>query len=185
MSGAELMAFIKKNPISVGCGVLSVLLGGAIYFRAGEIPDAEATLTQKTADAERHAANLKNAAQLKEQMDVMVASNKEIDSRIIRFGDRGLNIQFFNKLAGEAGLKLNTFQQGGLATNPKGPKSIFTPIGFNLSTSGTPAQLIDFLHRLESGEHYCRILTANVTTIAANRAGPLTLTMNLEVLGQP
>lgn len=58
MTNAELMAFVRKNPISVGCGAVALLLGAAVYFRASEIPAAEAELTQKSAEADRHGANL-------------------------------------------------------------------------------------------------------------------------------
>ena len=75
MNTAELLAFIKKNPISVGCGLLCLILGAGIYFRSSEIPDAEAALAQKSAEAARYAANIKNAAQLKEQLDVLVAAS--------------------------------------------------------------------------------------------------------------
>ena len=47
MTNAELFAFVRKNPISIGCGVLALALLGGIYFRSDEIPESEAELTQK------------------------------------------------------------------------------------------------------------------------------------------
>lgn len=185
MTNAELMAFVRKNPISVGCGAVALLLGAAVYFRASEIPAAEAELTQKSAEADRHGANLKNAAQLKEQLDALVAANKEIDSRLVRGSQIAINTQFFYKLSSETGVKLNDFRQAPPGPAAKGGKAVFTPISFTVSTSGSLAQLIDFLNRLESGVHYCRILTATVAAPSGNRSGPLTMTLNLELLGQP
>jgi hypothetical protein len=184
MTNAELMAFVRKNPISVGCGALALVLGGAIYFRASEIPAAEAELTQKSAEADRHGANLKNAAQLKEQLDALIAANKEIDSRLVRGSQIAINTQFFYKLSSETGVKLNDFRQAPPGPAAKG-KAVFTPVGFTVSTSGSLAQLIDFLNRLESGAHYCRVLTATVAASSGNRSGPITMTLNLELLGQP
>ncbi len=184
MTNAELMAFVRKNPISVGCGALALLLGGAVYFRASEIPVAEAELTQKSAEADRHGANLKNAAQLKEQLDALVAANKEIDSRLVRGSQIAINTQFFYKLSSETGVKLNDFRQAPPGPSAKG-KTVFMPVAFTVSTSGSLAQLIDFLNRLESGAHYCRILSATVAASTGNRSSPLTMTLNLELLGQP
>ena len=184
MNTAELLAFIKKNPISVGCGLLCVLLGAGIYFRSSEIPDAEAALAQKSAEAARYAANIKNAAQLKEQLDALVAASKEIDSRIVRAGQLGVNSQYFYKLENESGAKLIDFRQGSLVT-VKGAKTIFNPIGFTVSMQGNLAQLVDFLHRLESGAHYCRVLSATCGTTGTGRSGLLTLTLSLEFLGLP
>ena len=185
MTNAELAAVIKKHPVSVGCGVFAALLAAGIYFRSGNIPEAEVALGEKTAEVERHAANLKNAVQLKEQLEALQVANKEIDSRIVRADQRGLNTQFFYRLAGETGVRLITFQQGAIAAGSKGGKPLFKPVPFSLAAGGTLAQLIDFLHRLEAGEHYCRILTANIAVVAGKRDGPLTLTVNLELLGLP
>jgi len=42
MSNAELFAFVRKNPISLGCGALALVLAGAAYFRSDAIPESEA-----------------------------------------------------------------------------------------------------------------------------------------------
>ena len=77
MTNEAVLALLKKNPISVGCGLLALALGGWIYFRSDAIPAAEAELAEKQAESERLATNLKYSAQLKEQLDKLVAANKE------------------------------------------------------------------------------------------------------------
>jgi hypothetical protein len=59
------------------------------------------------------------------------------------------------------------------------------PVAFSVSVQGTMAQVMDFLRRLEGGEHYCRVLTANCSSNAANRGGLLTLALSLEIFGRP
>jgi hypothetical protein len=172
MTNEELLAFIKKNPIGVGCGVLSVALGAAAYIRGGSLPDVEAELVQKTAEADKHAANITNAVQLPEHLEALVEANKEIESRIIRAGQLGVNNQYFFALERDTGTKLIDFAQ--LPLQPaKGPKTAFTPVGFKVSVQGTQAQLLDFLHRLESRAHYCRVLLATCGVSPAKRDGPL------------
>ena len=61
MTNEEVIAFVRKNPVSIGCGVLSLVLAGLSYWRSGQVPDSEAELMQKSAEGERYAANLKNA----------------------------------------------------------------------------------------------------------------------------
>ena len=46
LSNEQLFAFIKKNPISIGCAVLSLGIGAAIYFRTDKLPAAHALLDQ-------------------------------------------------------------------------------------------------------------------------------------------
>lgn len=184
MSGDDLKVLVKKHPVSVGCGLLSLALAAGIYFRGGEIPDSDADLAARTADAERFATNIKNSAQLKEQLEALVAANKEIDARIIRAGQLGINNQYFFKLESETGTKLVDFRQAPLQP-VKGAKTVFTPVPFNVSVQGTLPQLFEFLHRLESGAHYCRVIGATCGIAPANRGGPMTLALNLELLGLP
>lgn len=185
MTNEELFAFIKKNPVSVGCGVLSIALAVAIYFRSGEVPAAEAELTQRTAEADRFSANIKNAAQLKEQHETLVTAAKEIDSRLVRASQLGLNNQYFFKLENETGAKLVDFRQGGLLAT-KGGKTNFSPVAFTVSVQGELAQLMHFLHLLEGGAHYCRVQSATCLPAGgAAKRGLLTLTLNLELLGLP
>lgn len=184
MSGDDLKLLVKKHPVSFGCGVLSLALAAGIYFRGGEIPESEAELAGRSAEAERFAANIKNAAQLKEHLDALVAANKEIDARIVRAGQLGINNQYFFKLESETGTKLVDFRQSPLQA-VKGAKTVFAPVPFTVSVQGTLPQLFEFLHRLESGAHYCRVMSATCGVASANRGGVITLGLNLELLGLP
>ncbi len=186
MTNDELKALVKKNPISVGCGLLSLLLGAGLYFRSGEIPAAEEELATRSAEAERLALNVKNTERLKEQLDALTAANKTIATRVVRVNEQGKNVQFFYKLFAETEVKQVDFRQATTAANmPKGAKTAFIPVAFGLSVQGTLPQILDFLRQLEGGTHYCRVLTASVAGTAANRSGLLTLSLTLELLGLP
>lgn len=69
MTNEQLVAFLKAQPISVGCAALSLLLGLGIYFRGDLVPEAEELLDQTATLGERIDANLKNGVQLPEQPD--------------------------------------------------------------------------------------------------------------------
>ena len=185
MTTADLVALIRKNPITFACGAFCLLLGLSYYFRFQLVDEAETELAQRTAEAERYALNGKNAAQLKEQLEALVVANKEVDTRIVRASQLGLNHQYFYKVFGETGVKQIDLRQTGLAPVPKGAKNAFVPVGFTVSVQGEYAQLLRFLRHLESGARYCRVLTASCSLPGADRLGPLTLSLNLELLGQP
>ncbi len=185
MTNEELVAFVKKNPISVGCGAFALLVAVGIYFRSSEIPEAEALLAEKSAEAERYALNIKNSAQLKEQYEAVVAANKDVDTRIVRASQKGNNTQFFYKLQNDTGVRLIDFRQSEALGTASKTKTTFTPIAFNVSVQGTLPQILDFLRQLEGGTHYSRILSASCTSSPTNRGGPLTLALSLELLGLP
>ncbi len=186
MTNDELKALVKKNPISVGCGVLSLLLAVGLYFRSDAIPEAEAELATRSAEAERLALNVKNAERLKEQFEQLSAYNKAIEARMVRVSQFGNNSQFFYKLFADTGVKQVDFRQSTTAANmAKGAKSAYLPVAFSLSVQGSIPQILDFLRQLEGGAHYSRVLTASLAGGAATRSGPLTLSLNLELLGLP
>ena len=186
MNNEALVAFFKKNPIALVCGVLSPGLAALIYFRSSNIPEADAELAQKSAEADRYESNLKNADKLKEQFEAMVAANKEIDSRLIRAGQLAINNQYFYELESQTGTKIVEYRQVPLTAAARAAKTAFMPIGFAVSVQGNLSQVLQFLRALESNAHYCRITTAVCSVAGANRgAGLLTLQLNLELLGQP
>jgi hypothetical protein len=184
-ANAQVIEFVKKSPVSVGCAVLSLTLVVAAYFRWDHKAEALAQLEQKSTESARISANLKNAAQLKEQFDALMASEKEIESRLIRASQLTTNNQYFYKLESETGVKLLDLRSAGLtAAQKKDPPKGYIPLGFSVSVQGDYSQLMKFLRQLENGSHYCRVLTA---TCNANpeRDAPLTLSLTLELLGLP
>jgi hypothetical protein len=185
MTNEALIALLKKNPVSVGCGALSLLLVAGLYFRSDAIPAAEAELAQKAAEAERFAQNIKFSEKLKEQLDAITAANKEIDSRIVRASQVGNNTQYFYQLESETGVKLIDFRPLSISAAAKGSKANFMPVGFNVSVQGSLPQILDFLRSLEGGTRFARVLTASLSGSPANRRGPLTLAVSVELIGLP
>lgn len=185
MTGPQLIALVKKNPISFGCGFLSLLLIGGIYFRSGGIPQATADVEQKSAEGERLASNIKNSAQLNEQFANLAASGKEIEARLVRAGDLAKNLQYFYKLESDTGTKLVDIHQNPPQANAKGPKTAFAGVGYSLTLQGDYAALVDFLRRLENGAHYCRVMSASLSNNAQDRTGGMKMNLGIELLGTP
>lgn len=186
MTTPELVALIKKHPISIGGGVMSVLFAAALYLRVDEIPGAEGELALKTADGDRIALNIKYSAQLKEHADAIAAATKGIEAHLVRPTQLGTNTQYFYKLEGETGVKIIDFRQiavpaGQAAKNTKGD---YVPVPFSVSVQGGLPQILAFLRQLENGAHYCRVLTTSLSGVSANRNSALTLGLTLELLGR-
>ncbi|HRI81275.1 MAG TPA: hypothetical protein PLF88_02480 [Opitutaceae bacterium] len=189
ISNEQLLALLKKNPLVTGVVVLSLLLVGAIYFRLDAMPEANAALEAKSAEGRRLAENIKNSAQLTEQLAAVTEANKEITSRLVRVGQLANNLQYFYRLEADTGIKLLDLRQ---VTQSRAPANAAKfPVTFSVSVQGSYPQVFDFLRRLESGSHYCRVMTANL--VPADDAGGASLlrpnsarlTLNLELLGQP
>ena len=185
MTTPELVALIKKHPISFGCGALSLAFAVALYLRVDEIPGAEAELGLKSADGDRIALNIQYSTQLREHADAMAAATKEVENRLVRPTQLGTNTQYFYKLEGETGVKIVDLRQSsGTAAPAKGAKNAYVAVPFTVSVQGSLPQILDFLRQLENGAHYCRVLTASFSGAASNRNSPLTLGLSLELLGK-
>jgi hypothetical protein len=184
MTKDDILPFVKKNPISVGCGLLSIALAAGIYVRSGELPAATEEFDQKTAEASRLSANVQNAAQLKEQLDALTAAGKEVDLRLVHASQTLPNYQLFYKLESESGVKMTSGPTQGTPPKATG-KSAFIAVPFSVTLQGTLAQLLDYLRRLESGSRYCRVLGTTLTVPITDRNSPMTLSLNIELLGVP
>lgn len=190
ISNERVLEFVRRNPVGVICGILSLGLGLGYYFRSDYIPAADAELTAKEADRARYDLNIKYAGglgipELKENHESLAAANKQIAARLVRT-QFAVNFGYFEKICADTGAKKITLNQAAASTAAKAvPKGGFVPVGFTFVVQGTYGQILDVLHHLENGEHFCRILTASVTKGVA--AGPgsdlLTLNLSVELLG--
>lgn len=184
MTTEDLKQLVKKNPTPAICLGVMLAVGVAIYFRSDEIPTAEEDLAKKSTDAEKYTLNIKNSVHLKEQHEALIAANKKLEAGVARAGQQGINTQYFYKIERETGVKIVSFSQA-TRTLAKPAKGAFAPIAFNLGVQGSFSQILDFLRQLENGASFCRIVTANCNSPQGGRGASLTLSLNLELLGQP
>jgi hypothetical protein len=180
MKTSDLIAAAKKNPIPFGAGVLTVILAAVIYFRSDLVPDTAAELETRSNEEHRYALNIANATQLKEHLESLQAANKVIESRLIHASQIGINQQFFYKLESEYGVKLTEVHQNMRPASTIKPG--YQPVGFSVAVQGDFPSVMNFLRGLEGGAHYCRVLSA---TCSGGRKGPVSLVINLELLGLP
>lgn len=184
MTSADLVALLKKHPIGFGCALLTIVCGVILYLRSGNIAAGQADLEAKSAEAAKMAANIRNSANLSEQLAEIQAHTKELEGRLLKTGQLAVNMQYFYKLETENEVKLIDLRPGAL---PKNVKSPYIGIPFSVSVQGSYSQVMNFLGRLQNGRHFCRINTANFTKAASSGANSnlVSLSINLELLGQP
>ncbi|HEY8932415.1 MAG TPA: hypothetical protein VIM44_03780, partial [Rariglobus sp.] len=73
-----LVTGVKKYPILVVSGIVSVLLLTILYVRSDLSDIQQAELDRLTAEGNRYRANIANSAQLKEQLDFLVQANNAV-----------------------------------------------------------------------------------------------------------
>ncbi len=180
MNTADLVALLKKHPIGFGCGLVSIVCGILLYLRSDNIAASQAELEASSAQATKMVANVRNANGLAEHVTEIQALSKEMEGRLMKAGQLAVNLQYFYKLETENEVKLVDVRQG---TNPRNTKTLYSGVPFNVSVQGPYANVMNFLHRVQNGRHFCRINAASFTKVGDT--ADMSLALNLELLGQP
>lgn len=188
LTGQDIVAWAKKQRIVAASIVVGVVVLGTLYFRAGVRPELQDAVEAKSAEAERISLNIKNAAQLPEQLEAMTKAMGAITTRLVRPADLGENLKYFYLIEADTGVKLLELNQTGVVAPPsKGPKPIYSPVSFRFAVRGSYAGVMQFLRRVESGPRFARVLSASLSRSSDPNepSGTVNLQCNLELLGQP
>lgn len=185
MTNAEFVDLVKRNPLRVIASTVAVLSGVGLYLITDRIEEATTTLSQKIAEGNRLAANVKSAAQLTEQYEALTAANKAIQDRAIQASQLANNLQYFYRLETESKIELLDLRQTTAAVSPARTNAKPNGIGFSVAVKGDYRTLMGWLRRVETGPHYTRIMSASMAPAGVDRAGPITLAVALELFGQP
>lgn len=186
MTGADLIARLKKHPLSVGCGLVC-LVCVALYFVRGNAAEAMARESEeRAAEAAKILANVRNSANLSEHAAALGKLAGEIDGRLMRASQLAINLQYFYKLEAETGVKLvDVRPTGGIIQPPK--TGSYVGIPFTVAVQGNYHQTLSFLRRLEAGPYFTRFNSVAYSKVNGSNSGfdVLNLSLNMEVLGAP
>jgi Tfp pilus assembly protein PilO len=187
MTGADLIALIKKQPIGTACLAISLVCGVVWYFRSDALDETRKEYEARTQDDQRIATDIRNGTGLPQQVEAMQAAAKQLDSRLVHATQLASNLQFFYRLESETGVKLLDVRQMPLpSAKPGAAKTLYTPVPFVISLQGGYKQIMDFTSRLEKGARFCRFSSYSISkSFAQESAGQLTVAINVELLGLP
>lgn len=189
MTGAHILALIKKQPIAFACGVVCLLCAVAFYFRMDAIDEARASFDARDKESKAVAQNARHATGLAEQVAEMQAAGKQVESRLVRASELANNLQLFYRLENETGVKLVDVHQNPLtAAKPGTPKALFVPVSFSLTLQGTYTQAWSFLRRLETGPHFARFDRLSLSKVGGSKESPsdqMNIVFTVEILGTP
>ncbi len=187
-----LISGVKKYPIPVLCGALSLAVMVLLYFRSDLQASQQADLKKYSAESARYRANISNSVQLQEQLDFLIQANQAIKERSLSAEGLAQNLQYFYRLETEIGIKadlrpgarptpIRAAVGGKAVPGKKATPPNYVALNYIISVKGDFDQLITFLRRLEQGVYFCRINTAS----AAPSGSGMTLNLNLDLLGTP
>lgn len=192
MTGADLLALIKKQPIAFACGLIIVACGAALFFPREAVTNAQALYEEKEKEFQKIDANVRNSAGLAEAAAEMQEAGRQFEARLVRAPQLANNLQFFYRLENETGVKLIDVRQQPIPAPKQGvPRGAYAPVPFAVSVQGDYAQVHDFLRRVEAGPHFLRFSQVSLSKLAAAgdarsaTSNAMSATINLELLGTP
>ncbi len=186
----DLGALGKKYPVIIGSAALSLILLVASYLRSGRLHDLSGQAKAKEEALQKILDDIKNGGNLSEQYDALTVATRDLESRLVHSSERARNQQYFYRIESDTGVKEVNLQP--ITAEPRGPrapKTLFTGVGYSITVKGDFRQILDFLVRLENGQHFCRLVSGVVGRDTprggATATNMITLTLNLELLGLP
>ena len=189
MDAKDILTFVKKHPVGVGCVILAVVLSFGGYLRSSRMGELETELDDRVREGDRLKNNLRYASKLDEHLAAVNRAVDRVNKGAINPSALATNLQFFYRLESELGLKLVDLRQG----TPERSKQAteYNAVPYTVAVEGTYRQLLLFVQRLETGSHYVKFLSSNLapsraaTTGEADPTDPiLILTLNLQLLGR-
>lgn len=197
MTGADLIALIKKQPIAFAFAFVAFACGLLMYFRSDATDLARQHFEARDSEARKMEANVRHLAGLPEETEQMQEAGRQFEARLIRAGQLANNLQFFYRIEAETGVKLIDVRQNPVpAPRPNAPRTTaYAAVPFTLSVQGSFAQVYDFLRRIEAGSHFTRFnqvtftkIDAAAATTTGTAAAPgdlMNVSLLVEMLGTP
>lgn len=193
MTGADLLALVRKQPVAFACGVAIVAAAAALFIRGDAVDQAQTEFQNKERELQKIDLNVRATAGLAEATAEMTEAGSRFDARLIRAAQLANNLQFFYRLEKETGLQLVDVRQLPIPAAKRGEaRGAFAPVPFAVTVQGTFAQVHDFLRHLEAGPHFLRFTHVALTKSATGgesgvgpAGGLLSGSINLEMLGTP
>jgi hypothetical protein len=195
MTGADLLALIKKQPIAFACAFVALACGVLFYFRSDALDEARQHFEAKDTEAKKMEVNVRHLAGLPEDTAQVQEAGRQFESRLVRAGQLATNLQFFYRIESETGVKLLDVRQNPIPPPKAGsPRTAYSPVPFALSVQGTFSQIYSFLRQLETGPNFSRFTQVTLskvdplTAAAANPSAPaglMSANLQIELLGTP
>lgn len=184
MTGADITAVIKKQPIGFACLAIALVCGGLIYWRSDKISEQKDLYDQKAKEDEHVLANVRNAAGLPQQAEAMQRAASQLEERLVAASRLATNLQFFYRLESETGVKLLDVRQGALPARAAG-KGLYVGVPYTVSIQGNLKQVLDFIQHIESGPHLAKFSGVAMNKTDSTAGETMTVSMKLDLLGTP
>lgn len=185
----SLLPLARRFPIAAVCVGLTVLTGAGYGYRFSTLDERQQELDRLRTDTETLRRNVRNAADLEEQLKRLAEGLAKLDARLVKETDLATNQERFYRIETETGVKM-LVQQAAAGSRKTPPKLGLMPIAFNVVVDAPFVNALNFVNALERAPFDCRVVSFVFQPTSGNRDGEgagerVMLNMQLELFGTP
>lgn len=178
----QFLAAARRYPVAVVSLLLLVLLGTADWFlwkRWGQLATESERARQ---EGEAMFLSLGGHTRIQAQSAEAAGALAYIDRNLATQADLAGNLDYFYQIEKTTRIRLANLSQ--LSSQATTAETAYLAIPFSLRLNGTYAQILAYLHALETGPRLVRVKTYRFSQ-GDNAADGLSLDLTVEMLGHP
>ena len=179
----QLLAAALARPIVTGLTAISLVLGAVNYFlwqqRHG-VAFRHDELVQRGTEV---AKALTEQARTKADLTTLEEALTQIDRNVISEGEMEVNLGYFYKMERLSRVRLSQLNQ--LSATGSADGGSFRAIPFSMRVNGTYAEVMNFVHQLETGPRLARVRTYSFVRPLESKERTLDLDLTVELLSRP
>jgi Tfp pilus assembly protein PilO len=179
----QFLAVARRYPVAVVSLILLVILGVGDYFLWQQRDERAETYERTRQEGEAMLLSLNGQARITAQSAAVDEALAYIDQNLTIESDLAGNLDYFYQIEKSTRIRLTNLSQ--LSSQPGGADEIYRAIPFSLRLTGGYAQVLAFLHELETGPRVLRVKNYRFAQADAAAADGLSLDLTVEMLGRP
>ncbi|HBR93024.1 hypothetical protein QEH52_14365 [Coraliomargarita sp. SDUM461003] len=169
----KLIRIFKDYPLAVVCFAVILMCTAAIFLRGGTTIELTAQENDLTARIRTIDQNVKNAKDLKEEVNEVQRLVDEIQARLFNRNERAININFFYALENRLNVRISNIAQmpaGNPIYEKGGPRALklHSTIGYSMSLNGTFEDILEFMYELHRVDRLIRVADFQVADASRN-----------------
>ena len=186
----QIFGYLKKYPLAITCLVIFAAGGALSFVRGGQIADLaveEESLNARQRVIER---NVRNASDLKDDLEQVQAAVEVMQSRLFRRDERAVNANFFYDMEDLFDVRISQIKQQAegypfYAQDGIHELKLHSTIVYSIGLVGQMESILSFVHQLKEVDPFIRVV--NLRLVSGNQnavAGNLECSLTLVVLSE-
>ncbi len=188
MNKEAIFTILRQYRFAAALGALSVVLLALLVVRMPKAGELERELDSERMTLRRMQQNIAQGADLRGHVETVKSQVAQIDERLMERREVAVNYDYFYRMEEASGVRIQSIQQqaqaaGGGVTLPR--IELYDVIGYSVTAQGLFEDIVDFIQQLETGRHFVRIQSVNLSATGQTApGGRLTAQIELNVLGR-